>query len=860
MEQSKKLKLFICYSHKDNCSDNPYVEQFKEHIAPLKEKYLIEEWYDREILPGDDYQNQIDNNLEEADIICLFISSHFFYSDSCKKEKKKALKLREQKGISVISIILSDCGWLDDEDISKPLVLPTDGKSVSSFQNRDEAWHDVYMGLKTVIEEEIKVKQWKITEEFENFLQDTEILKEAHSQKERVLLEDIFVHPELDKYDILREDEEKIGSDELFKNLLNYPKIVIAGEDQSGKTTLCKMIFKELRNKNFFPVYVNDKENQFKGKIENKILTSLRKQYEGGDIGQIDRERIIPIIDDFHFAKDRERHIKDLSTYHRCIVFVDDIFCLNIKDEKLVGQFSHFKIREFMPSLIYELIKKWVSLTDKERDIYKDIDYYKDIDQKTEIIKSVLGRNIDRGIMPAYPFFILSTIFTYETFSMPLEQEITSQGYCYQAFIFFYLRKEGVRIEDIDTYINFLTEFASYIYREKKSEISSYDFTSFMELYLEKYNLPIKQEILIKNLSTIVSVDSFNNYSFQYPYIYYFFVAKYLVENIEDEEVKDEIKNIIGNLNVAKNAYIAVFMAHHSRNIKILEEIEKSTELLFNEYKPATLIKDEVKFFDEQADNIVKAILPSADTTPESERMKRLNLEDKQEQYQKNIEQKEKFDEEDFVEIEFLETELRRAIKTVEVMGCIIKNRAGSLEKKKLEKIFVESMNAHLRILSFFFEMIKSEDISNAVIDIISERLIKINKESRSELSDEYLRKKAKIIFWNLIFDIGYAIIDKIVHSLGSDKLTAIVEKVCYEVNTPASFLVKHGILMWYNKSPQIDEISKRIRGNDFSEMAKGIIKSIIVNHCYLHPISYRDKQRIESKLGIPSRKLLKSG
>ncbi len=168
MEKSKKLKLFICYSHKDNSSDNPYVEQFKEHIAPLKD--LIEEWYDREILPGDDYQNQIDNNLEEADIICLFISSHFFYSDSCKKEKKKALELREQKGIPIISIILSDCGWLDDEDISKTLVLPTDGEPVSSFQNRDEAWYDVYIGLKKVIEEEIKIKQLKITEEFENFL------------------------------------------------------------------------------------------------------------------------------------------------------------------------------------------------------------------------------------------------------------------------------------------------------------------------------------------------------------------------------------------------------------------------------------------------------------------------------------------------------------------------------------------------------------------------------------------------------------------------------------------------------------------------------------------------------------------
>jgi len=32
-------------------------------------------------------------------------------------------------------------------------------------------------------------------------------------------------------------------------------------------------------------------------------------------------------------------------------------------------------------------------------------------------------------------------------------------------------------------------------------------------------------------------------------------------------------------------------------------------------------------------------------------------------------------------------------------MGCILKNRAGSLEKTKLEELFEEAMNIYLRIL-----------------------------------------------------------------------------------------------------------------------------------------------------------------
>ena len=848
MEHNKKLKLFICYSHQDNLDDNPYIEQFKSHTAPLKNNGLIEEWYDREILPGEDYQNKIDNNLEDADIICLFISANFLSSKYCMDEKEKALKLRKKRGVPVIPIILSHCGWQDDEDISKLLALPTDGKPVSGFQDRNEAWHDVYIGLKKLIEKEIKIKQLEITEEFGNFLQDTEMLTKAHSQKEKIFLDDIFIYPELDKYDNLREYEKEISLEELLKNLLDYPKIVIAGEDQSSKTTLCKMIFKELRNKNFIPIYVSDRKTYFSGKIENKILHSLHEQYKGIDINETDKERIIPIIDDFHLAKNKEKHIKNLSIYPRCIVVVDDIFGLNIKDEKLIGSFAYFKIREFKPSLRYELIKKWVSLTDKEKDSYKNVD------EKTELISSILGKTIASGIMPAYPFFILSAIVTYETFAMPLDQEITSQGYCYQAFIYFYLRKQGVKNDEIDIYINFLTELSFYFYGEKKHELSPDSFISFMNLYSDKYNLPIKQETLLKNSRQIVSVDSLNNYSFRYPYLYYFFVAKYLAEHIEDSEIKEEIKKIMNNLHVNENAYIAIFIAHHSRNTKILEEIKNNALCLFDKYKTVTLTKDEVKFFDKQADIIVKAVLPPANTMPDKERVNRLKNQNKLEQFQKDAEQEEDINKKDFLEIE-----LRRAIKTVEVMGCIIKNRAGSLEKTKIEEIFKEAMYVYLRVLSSFFEVIKSEDEQKDIIDFISERLRKIIEEKEKKPSDKKLKRISRIIFWNLNFFVVYGIFDKIIHSLGSDKLTEIVKKVCDKMDTPASFLVKHGILMWYKKNLQINEFAKRINEKDFSEIAKRVIKLMVVNHCSLHSIDYKDRQRIKNILGISEKNLLTS-
>jgi len=370
-----------------------------------------------------------------------------------------------------------------------------------------------------------------------------------------------------------------------------------------------------------------------------------------------------------------------------------------------------------------------------------------------------------------------------------------------------------------------------------------------MNYYTNKFTLPIKKEIILKNLNQIVSVDSFNNYSFHYPYLYYFFVGKYLAENIEEPDIWKKVEDIMQNLHVDENAYIAVFLVHHTKNIKVLDEIELNALFLFDKYKPATLTKDEVKFFDEQVDNIVKASLPPANVTPEKERHERLKIKDKREQEQEKEEQADVGDP--------LEKDLRRAIKTAEVMGCILKNRVGSLEKTKAEELFKEAMNIHLRILSSFFEIIRNEDAQESIINYISKVLEKRIKEKREKISEEEMKRIARIIFWNLNFFFVYGLIKKIAHSLGSDMLIEIVENIYEKINTPASFLVKQEISMWYLKNFKIDEIIKRTEQKDFSNIAERVMKFMIVDYCSLHPIYYKDRQKIESKLGIPSRELL---
>jgi predicted nucleotidyltransferase len=144
--------------------------------------------------------------------------------------------------------------------------------------------------------DEIILEQLSLNSAFSKFLDSAELLTKAHSNKENIFLSDIYIHPDLSAYDSTRTSTTVENSDTVIKDFLIHPRIVIAGENQSGKTALCKVIYKSLREKKLVPVYVCDKSNNYLGSILNKIESGFKEQYSGavdfnsisGDFADID--------------------------------------------------------------------------------------------------------------------------------------------------------------------------------------------------------------------------------------------------------------------------------------------------------------------------------------------------------------------------------------------------------------------------------------------------------------------------------------------------------------------------------------------------------------------------------------------
>src|SRR6266700_5372480 len=136
IQSARAIEVFYSYAHKDEKLRNKLDNQ----LSNLKRRGLITGWYDRKISAGREWESEIDKHLNTASIILLLVSPDFMASDYCYGiEMKRAMERHEAGEARVIPIILRPTDW-KGTPIGKLHALPLDGKSVTQWRNRDEAF------------------------------------------------------------------------------------------------------------------------------------------------------------------------------------------------------------------------------------------------------------------------------------------------------------------------------------------------------------------------------------------------------------------------------------------------------------------------------------------------------------------------------------------------------------------------------------------------------------------------------------------------------------------------------------------------------------------------------------------------
>lgn len=129
------------------------MKELIKHLSILKRQGVIRDWHDRQITAGTEWEGQIDEHLNSAQVILLLISPDFIASDYCYDiELVRAMERHENKTARVIPVILRPVDW-KGAPFGKLQSLPKDAKPITSWTNQDEAFLNVAQGIRQAIEQ-----------------------------------------------------------------------------------------------------------------------------------------------------------------------------------------------------------------------------------------------------------------------------------------------------------------------------------------------------------------------------------------------------------------------------------------------------------------------------------------------------------------------------------------------------------------------------------------------------------------------------------------------------------------------------------------------------------------------------------
>lgn len=329
--------------------------------------------------------------------------------------------------------------------------------------------------------------------------------------------------------------------------------------------------------------------------------------------------------------------------------------------------------------------------------------------------------------------------------------------------------------------------------------------------------------------SNIVVLDD-EEYRFGYEYIYYYLVAQKIAAVVATDFGRNEIKKLCNNLENDKCANILVFITHHSKDSILIEEATLATMLPFEEITPITLDKGKeyYKLLESIVEQLKDNIIP-AEIDPIKEREKNWEQRDK---IEKNLPTR---DDEDLSTLPQEIIVMRQAIRALEIVGQIIKNRKGSLPRTQLIDMVTELYFTAFRTIGFFGKLVTNTQ------DEIIENLKNDSKEYETKARMKE-RLNIFIQLYSLRFCLG--IFSKVIHSVGLSELKEIFNEVAIKIGTPAAKVLSFSINTCYGRMSygELQRIYKEMKGNP---VVLRILKARVKSYLYNNHVDYKKRQQI---------------
>lgn len=664
-----------------------------------------------------------------------------------------------------------------------------------------------------------------------------------HPEKPIIYLDDIFVFPDVS--DRISQDDRDFTAEKLLKLDDTRKRVLFIADEKAGKTTLLLEAFREWHLQGYFPLYVRGTQIKITKKkdFEEIMRTATKSEYSNPSIFEAaPMEKRMILIDNIDLLPGGHAALRPLIQYcdkHFSRIFVTATtgfeFAELLEEEapEALSSFEVFEILNFGHKLRRRLIKKWCARTA----IRNNTNIEEIVHQIEKVMNSVIGNNL----IPAQPIFLLILL---QSIDQRQEQELQNSGFAfyYQYLITKGLRSAGIHPEEIDELFNYLANLAWYLQKTDIKEIDEIQFRQFNNRFSERYITVDFEKRVKKLLAAKVIIQYGTCYSFAYPYIRYFFIGKYLADHSQDQEVFALVEEYCRTLHKRDRANCILFLTHHRNDLTVINRISEQLAQCFSEHALLEFGKD-TNSLNSLIDSSTELLLGDVDVEANQEKARALR-----DRYERESHDE---DEPDVTTGEMADfamevsTKINTLIKTAEILGQVLKNYYGSIERAKKLALMKELFDGPLRMLRFLVEDIIT-DPENFAREL--HRLIKKNKPSQAGMPTEKATRK---LAFNLIGAICTGMVAKTASFVNSEKLEEDVANLVADRDSVSYRLISAAIKLTQPGRPPISDIqalSKELRDNHF---AFTMLQSFGFHYLHMFRIGETDKQTLCAALKI---------
>lgn len=301
------------------------------------------------------------------------------------------------------------------------------------------------------------------------------------------------------------------------------------------------------------------------------------------------------------------------------------------------------------------------------------------------------------------------------------------------------------------------------------------------------------------------------------------------------------------NLHNEEYAHILIFLVYHTRDYTLIDNLLIASTIPLEYLQPATLSNNDGLFSD--MNGIIENVRQKVMIQDEDPKKKRLEKLQRAEVAERKAE-KEEANRDIVQEIQEIEKnpklmELLTAMRSIKILGQIVKNESSNLEKEKIQELLIQTYTTSFRIISSFASMIQEEtdDMVKSIIDEIS---------SKGKNIDYYsLREKVSKLVGYFVYKFCLYNFSNLTHSVGTKNLDEIYDGVAEKIGTPAARLVSFTIKSYYGKKLDTNELRNLYREFDGNPVAQQILRARALHYVYHNSVERSEKQRIGQICGL---------